>query len=320
MRTPLRVGVIGLGRRWKRIYQPALQAARDHWIVRMVYDQQTPRARPEAQKIDGIASSGIMSLLESSEVDVVLLADRQWFGLWPIVHAARLGKPVFCGLPLESDDHHADELMQQVGGATAPIMMALPAGFASSIRQAKELLDTTLGPAQLIRCEARMPSSAALQHQSSPTAASASIGVASTRLLDWCTALMPGQPSCAHAVRCGRLVSLILEYHDHRVVHINFLKTDERNVTPRLRVLTNQGSLTVHSLRRLSWRIGEIDHRQRMPWQPPLVQILLKQFHEAIRQETRITPNLADAYRVLTWLRSAHQSATERRAVPIVSN
>src|SRR5207237_4199630 len=98
MSAPLRVGVIGLGPRWQRRYKPALLALRRMYEVRVLFDQIPQQATREARRLGCDAVTGITSLLESDDVDAVLLLDSQWFRLWPIEQACRCGKPVFCGV------------------------------------------------------------------------------------------------------------------------------------------------------------------------------------------------------------------------------
>ena len=51
MPNPLRLGVIGLGRRWRRRYRPALQDLADSFTVVGLYDQVQVRAEREAQAL-----------------------------------------------------------------------------------------------------------------------------------------------------------------------------------------------------------------------------------------------------------------------------
>src|SRR5262245_53517333 len=101
MSQPLRVGVIGLGNRWQKRFKPALLALRRLYEIRAVCDQVPQEATRESRRLGCDAVTGITTLLESDDVDAVLLLDAQWFRLWPVEQACRFGKPVFCGLSLE---------------------------------------------------------------------------------------------------------------------------------------------------------------------------------------------------------------------------
>src|SRR5713101_7354841 len=108
MMPRLRVGVIGLGRRWRRRYRPALDPLRELFEVRALCDQIHHKAICEAKRAGCDAAQGPTDLLERSDVEACLLLDPQWYGLWPLELACRLGKPVFCATPLEYDNDHAD--------------------------------------------------------------------------------------------------------------------------------------------------------------------------------------------------------------------
>ncbi len=147
----LRVGVIGLGRRWRR-YRPILARLRDHIEVRTVCDQVARRAEIEARRLRCTASAGPVELLERGDVEAALLLDPQWFGLWPLEHACRAKKPVFCALSPDSDDAHADALHQQIQESGLPVFLALGPVLAPATMHLRELLTHRLGRAQPGAC------------------------------------------------------------------------------------------------------------------------------------------------------------------------
>src|SRR6516165_3280593 len=100
--TTLRVGIIGLGRRWRRRYRPALEALRDRYEIKAVCDEVRARAVHEGRHL-GCAAMGPGGLVARDDLDALLLCSRQWFGLWPVERAAQTGLPVFCAMPLEAD-------------------------------------------------------------------------------------------------------------------------------------------------------------------------------------------------------------------------
>src|SRR6266478_2001490 len=125
MTNPLRVGVIGLGRRWRKRYRPALLALHDCFRVHALYDQVQQRALGEAERLQCDAAAGITELLERDDLDAVLLLDAQWFGLWPLELACRVGKPVFCCAGFDREDARADAVYQQVQAAKLPVMVEM---------------------------------------------------------------------------------------------------------------------------------------------------------------------------------------------------
>ena len=103
----LRVGVIGLGRRWRR-YRPLLSRLREHVEVRVVCDQIKVRAGAKQSDSSAAPAAGPVELLERPDVEAVLLLDAQWYGLWPLEYACQINKPVLCAGSLAGDESNAD--------------------------------------------------------------------------------------------------------------------------------------------------------------------------------------------------------------------
>ncbi|MBY0230759.1 MAG: hypothetical protein K2W96_15845 [Gemmataceae bacterium] len=84
----LRVGVVGLDRRWRAAL------------------------RPEARAVTG---EGIIELLRRPGIDAIILG-RAWFGLWPLPHAIEAGKPVLCLADPLADEAVLDEIAGRDAG------------------------------------------------------------------------------------------------------------------------------------------------------------------------------------------------------------
>src|SRR5689334_21945707 len=125
MTQPLRVGVIGLGGRWQRRYKPALNALKRHFEVRALCDQVQHRAEREARLLGCDAVMSVNSLIQSEDIEAVLLLEPQWYGLWPVEQLCRKGKPVYCGYSLEYDDAHADALLEQARACGLPVLVEM---------------------------------------------------------------------------------------------------------------------------------------------------------------------------------------------------
>src|SRR5262249_25315271 len=146
----------------------------------------------------------------------VLLLDPQWYRLWPVATACRLGKPVFCCPALESDDAHADALYHQVRESRLPLLMEMLPRATPALRQLKDLLATRLGPCRLLLGEVveaqplkreggkgDRPKRGNEDCPSSPSPFSPT-GVTGlggeTALLDFCSGLWDGEPVSAQAL------------------------------------------------------------------------------------------------------------------------
>jgi predicted dehydrogenase len=204
------VGIIGLGRRWRR-YRPALAALRDRLAVRAVCDQRPIRAERAARELGCHAAAGPTDLLDRDDVDAALLLDAQWFGLWPVEQAARVGKPVFCAVPISRDDAHADEVMRRVRDAGLPAMAAMGPSLCPAVTRLRELLATKLGPPRLVRCGGCGPG------RGRPD------GAVLPALMHACAALMGGEPAGVRAVAAAdaRIVSGWMDFPGGRVVQLS---------------------------------------------------------------------------------------------------
>jgi predicted dehydrogenase len=292
MAERLRVGVIGLGRRWQTHYRPALAALRDRFAIRAVTDPCARRAADAARAIGCTAAPGVLSLLESS-VDAVLLLGRPWYRLWPLEQACRLGRPVYLGASLADDDARADALVQQARVASLPVMAELLPRLAPVTDRLRALLPK-LGRLRSLVCTAeRLDRSAA---------GARAVGLA---LLDWCAGLVGrppaglrglGEPVAGHA---GWLAEF-----GGPVARVVTWPGGGRGAV-RLRAVGERGTAEVVLPRRVRWRRGAVRHVLDLPAGRPLVQVALERFHAALAAGHAPAPGLDDAYHALAWLRAA---------------
>src|SRR5438874_710714 len=150
MAERLRVGVVGLGRRWPTQYQPALLALRDRFAVRAVTDPCPRRAAAAARDLGCAAAPGVLALLDS-DLDAVLPLGRPWYRLWPLEQACRLVRPVYLGTSLAADDARADAIVQQARVANLPVMAELLPRLAPATDRLRGLLPK-LGPVRSVVC------------------------------------------------------------------------------------------------------------------------------------------------------------------------
>jgi predicted dehydrogenase len=347
---PLRVGVIGLGPLWRQHYQPALAALSARFQVLAVCDQIDQRATEAATRLVCAAAAGPTALLLDPAAEAVLLLDPQWYRLWPVLGACRLGKPVLCAPSLALDDAHADDLYQRVHAARLPVLMAMTPRLAPALERLRELLDTRLGPVRLVLCE-----SVTTRHPTDGERPAALAGEAA--LLDCCSAFLPGDPvsvlayqgpDCEGGVQTplpllgstvkNSLTSLLLEYDAGRAIQINQyqnasldvhrgpstikLGEDESAGTSfrskvRVRVVGERGTASAVLPGRVRWADSEGRHIQSILAAQPAVQVVLEQFYRVVREGQPPQPDLARAYQLLQWTRAAMRSRSEGRRVSI---
>ncbi|MGL4554028.1 MAG: hypothetical protein ACRC33_22940 [Gemmataceae bacterium] len=94
---PLRLGVIGVSRRWTDALGTSPEVA-----VVAAHDPALARAVAAAEAFRAAVCEGVVELLERDDVEAVLLGPA-WFGTWPLAHAAARQKPVLCTVALTED-------------------------------------------------------------------------------------------------------------------------------------------------------------------------------------------------------------------------
>lgn len=293
--TRIRVGIVGLGRRWDKQYRAALHGLRAQFEITAVCDQVQQRAEQEAQQLGCAAVTGPAALLEDSTVDALLAIDSQWFRLWPLEMACKLGKPVLCCVSLAADDRHADQLLERVRTCKLPVMMALWPRLAPATIQLRDLLKNHLGPAQLLLC--RCPRRA---QPASPAP------LPSLAVLDWCFSLADEVPRSVLANRAGNITSVLFDLDDGRAIQIISHEVPAfGKSTVDVQVVTERGLARVQLPGRLQWNDnkGEHQHRLRVPRSPAVM--ILERFAEMIRGQRLPEPTLDDAHRALAWRRAA---------------
>jgi predicted dehydrogenase len=319
MRSRLRVGVIGLGRRWRLRYRPALQALGKQVEVRALCDPVPKRAHCEAKQW-GCAAAAPSELLERGDIEAILLLDPGWYRLWPVEVACRLGKPVFCAGSLAADEERADALLQQVQESRVPVIMEMLPRFASVTDRLCERLQTTLGPPRWVTCTL-------LEGDDAPKAPNEVnpirelLGSAGIPLLDWCAKLLDGEPRSVLATKVGRASfgTVFLELDQDRAIAVSRQRSPGSGRSLRLVVGAEQGTAWIDWPRTIGWHGPGGKHTFTPGRQPPLAQIVLEHFVQVREGATPPEPNLAAAYRALRWLRAAVQSQAEGRRIPMTA-
>lgn len=306
MENPLRIGVIGLGRRWRRRYKPALRDLSDCFQVRAVYDQVHERAEREARSLHCDALAGMTPLLARDDIDALLLADPQWFGGWPITAAECVAKPVYCGL--SALEGAASEFAED---SRPPVMVEMLPRLAPTGAQFREILRDQLGPARLVTCERVKPATDRGVRTKPLT------GAAWVSLLDWCRGFMAGEPVnvLASGLEDSSFESIFLEFPGSRAIHV--IQRQERHGAARLRlhVAAEKGCATLTLPRRVSWKGPDGRHVHTLPRGRPFSRIALQRFYQAVRAGQPLEPGWEEVGRVLAWLEAARQSWTEGRRV-----
>ena len=304
MASRLRIGIIGLGRRWRR-WRPALHDLRGRVAVRAVCDQRPIRAERVARELGCAAAAGPTDLLDRDDVDAVLLLDAQWFGLWPLEQAARLGKPVLCAVPLAADDAHADDVMRRVREVGLPVMAAPALALSPAVTRLRDWLAARPGGARLVRCDWCGRATTDLPG-----------GRVLPSLMRTCAGLIGGEPTAvwATAAPAARLASVLLEFVGGRAAQLNLWTGSGVRPACRFHAVTEGGDATAAPPRTLRWRDGEGAHTVRAAHRS-VPRMVLERFFDALTVGKAPEPGLEDAYRALLWARAARRSLAEGRRV-----
>jgi predicted dehydrogenase len=308
MARRLRVGVIGLGRRWQRHYRPALLALSGLFEVAAVCDQVPQRTAQEATRLRCTAAAGPAELIDG-DLDAVLLIDPQWFRLWPLGHACRRGKPVFSCGALEEDEEHADALCRLAIESGTPVMMASPPPFTPAARRLAEVAGERLGPVRLVVCEVVRPGRG-------QTAGGRLLGGQGSGLLAWLASLAAAEPEAVSACGDGGFASVTLRCREGKTVQVTRWRAPGAASAVRVQVVGERGQVTADLPGRLSWHDGG-RHALALGRGRPMAEALLERFHQAVATGETPQPGLGEAHRALGWLRAAARSRDEGRQVSL---
>lgn len=297
-RRALTIGVIGLGPRWQRRIAPALRRLAQIYQVGSVCDQVYALADQEARSLQCKTAAGPAELIKDESIDAIVLADPQWYGLWPLELALPAGKPAFCtasrGFDLKANDR-----------PSAPVMMALAARAAPVTGLLRSILDRELGQVRTIvcRCHCR-PGPRPFWERSATLSA-----------IDWCLRLVRARPVAVQSsvTRAATMASLQIEFADGQAAQVVLMHGPK----PRLQaeVVAERGIAQVAFPGRLAWSCGSTRQRRKQTVREPSTVRLLRRFHRAVT--TGKFPSLADAQQAWLCLQAAARGATESRRIEL---
>ena len=305
MATPLGVGVIGLGPVWERML-PTLDKLRHYLEVHTVYDQSAQLVHQTAHRIGCSPSAGMVELLEREEVKAVLLLDPQWYGLWPMRQACRLGKPVYCA-PAFLRDADVDNIGPLVQQARLPVMVGNGMLQSPALLRLRHLLAKHLGGLRNLRIDRRLrrlPASVRRQDNHRLLDCQSVLS-----MLNICAAMYAAAPMSIWAIEAEHspLATVLLEFGPDQVAQLNIWIDRFRPPGWRVYAVTEQGHAEARLPRTLTYCDKTGSHRKRWRRQP-VRQVLLQRFAQAARTGQGLQQGFASAYESLLWWRAARRS------------
>lgn len=304
----LRIGVIGLGRRWPR-YRRALLALKGDARVVALCDPAVARAQHEAQQLGCEAAGSVVELVERDDIDAFVLLGGAWFGLWPLEHASRVNKPVLCAGSLLHEDAFADGMHARLDPA-APIHLALWPAFELLSEAAAQRLGVALGAPRL----------ALAGHVATTESDPLNSGPA-LALLHGLAGLFEAAPrsvSVLAPLEQPRFATIVLAFDDGRMAQLSLWGGPAEVGRTWLDVDAEAGTLRAELPRQLDWRDAEGRHTLSLPG--GLAEVwLVDRFLTAVRQGEPPMIPFTRAFRSLTWLRAARRSRQDGTTIELVS-
>jgi predicted dehydrogenase len=333
----LGTAIIGLGRLWDARHRPALLRLRHRFRIVAVHDQIGRRARQEAAQLGCLAVDGLRGLIERSDVDVVHCLSPSWSGLHAVELACRLGKPVYCGLPVANDPAGLERLAAWTDAEGRPFVPELARRFYPATLRLRELLATRLGAPRVVAGHVRISG----YDRYSPPGPSTQLAPLpimvdpGANLLDWCRFVFQAEPIAVQGF--GTTVAgpasvqrtspspaedfggFVLEFPGGALAQLS-LGRDQATWTgsassalPRsgFQVYAERGVAWLEMPDRIHWSDGQESHEEHLPGEPSLGEALNEQFHRFACGTESLAPTLRDALAAARLVAAVRQSRTE---------
>lgn len=338
----LRVGVIGPGDSWERLYRPALQSLRDWFEVRSVYSPVALLAEKAAGCFGAGVSHGFQQLVQRPDIDAVLVLATDWLGVLPILAACSAGKAVFSAASLDIDLHQAGLLQQQVQQSGVAYMAEFARRHAPATVRLKELIATRLGAPRLLFCHHRAESN---KQGSSRTSVPGDVRATQrlSELVDWCCYVVGADPRSVLGIEhrsAGAMPGGAAdesEREDYRLISLDFAADGRRGLgaiaqvsfgsylpphwpeaisfrpPAHLQVCCERGVAFVDLPSTVVWFDEAGRHMESLEQERPVGEQMLLQFHRAVTSLILKRTDLDDACRIMRIVLTARQSAREGR-------
>jgi predicted dehydrogenase len=299
---PLQLGVIGPGQRWHRRYLPALHRLKALFQVVAVADQVQQQAAREAKQLQCTEARGVLELIRHPEVHAVLLADPQWFGLWPVQVAAQHQKPVFCGIPLSAVGDRAEVIGSWKSSIGATVMVDLPLQRLPMLAGLKEVCATYLGQVKWLLATLTEP----LSKRRISNGANELVGA---EYLDFCLQAIGGVPTriLTTGLPDQSLINVLIECDNGRAAQLTRCLAAGRR-SCQLAVVGENGAAVAELPGRLRWRTLQGSWSRAFSGGTGTCRSLLRDFHRAVTAQEPLSPDLHDAYRAWKWQQLALES------------
>ena len=333
----LRVGVIGLGRLWETRHKPSLARLGDRFRVTAVYDQVYRRAELEASQLGCAACEGLSALIERSDVDVIYLLSRQWFGLHPIPLACAAGKSIYCALPLADDLNELESLVNLVDQSGIVFMPEFARRCYPATLRLKELLANELGRPRLIVGHSRLYGfdRYAVPGPTNQIVPAPLLIDPGSYLLDWCGVIFDELPESVLGSRCqvispenpgdqeADFESFVATFSRGAAAHISYGRY-QRSCwgeasrflpAPGFQVFAERGAAFLEMPERIQWSNAAGLKNERLPLEPTVGDELNDHFYRLVLGEQSPAPTIRDALRNARFVQDLRRSQVQGETV-----
>ncbi len=304
MPSPIRMGVIGLSRRWLRYRQALLALPREVQVV-AVHDPGLERTAQEARDLDCEAVGSALELIERDDVQALLVAGGTWHGYWSVQRAAERGKPVLCAVSPVEDEVHLEELP-----TTANIHLALWPTLEFACEVLMERLSPTVGRPLFLQ--------ATWTRQGDGDLLNASGTLALLHIVGELFGSAPRQVSALPSPATVDCACLLLQFDEQRLAQLTCWSGPAARSSLRVQVEAEDGSAALQLPRSLEWHDGDGRHTFELPGGLAEA-VFVDRFLQAVREGEAPTCGVAEAIAALGWLRAARQSRESGHPV-VLSN
>lgn len=289
----LRIGILGLGRRWPR-FRRALLALAEEMRPVAVHDIDAERAEREARDLGAESVGGVVELIERPDVDALLLASTAWHALWPLEQAARAGKPILLAVsPGEDDVRPKLADAKTVHVAPWPALTVLRETIADRLQE-------SIGRPLFVQINRT-------QRQETPTGPGVLSSPVTPVLLRECADLFGSAPDKVTIQETTRLATVMLRFPHGAAAQFTLWSGPAARSSCRVQVEAENGAAWAELPRLVEWADGEGRHRHELPTGLAEV-VILDRFAEAARGDGPGLCSFARACEPLDWLGAARQS------------
>lgn len=334
----LRIGLVGLGSHWDTRHKPALRALSTRFEIRAVFDQVSHRAKRAADEFGACAVEGYRSLICRPDIDAVLVLDRQWNGMLPVLAACDANRAIYCAAPWEVELDAARRLRDRIDSAGVAFVTEFDRRYTPATLRLKELIATTLGPPRMLFCHQRLPTEECLSQDHRGSSSQAAWSGLVT-LVDWCFYVVNEAP--LSVVGVGHQPQAKPGPMDYEMMNLEFAATRDgasgaiaqiscgRYVSPRwpealtfrtpapLQVVCANGIAFVDLPATVTWFDEAGRHTDSLESERPAGEQMLAQFHREVTSLVRNTRSLDDTYRAVAIVALARESQREGRRMRI---